>query len=116
MVSSVNQPGAVTSWRVKVRVVWRAEGTVEVPEPFSTGGNITINLIAKVLEGKKTTTKKQTETEQLHDVDKTTYLIDPGEQSTEAYRFITGFNHTAILTSTRASFKLEEQLNTLVSH
>lgn len=50
MVPSVNQPGAVTSGGVEVGVVWRAEGAVEVPQPFSTSGNVTIDLIAQVLE------------------------------------------------------------------
>lgn len=50
VVSSVNQPGAVTSWRVEIRIVWRAERTIEVPQQLATGGNITVYLIAKVLK------------------------------------------------------------------
>lgn len=49
VVSGVNQPGAVTSWRVEVGVVWRSEGTVEVPQPFSTGGNLTVDLVSQIL-------------------------------------------------------------------
>ena len=49
VVPGVDQPGAVTSWRVEVGVVWRAEGAVEVPQTFSTGGNVTVDLIPQVL-------------------------------------------------------------------
>jgi len=53
VVTGVNQPGAVTSRRVKIRVVWRVERTVEVPQPFPTGWNITVDLITKVLKKHK---------------------------------------------------------------
>lgn len=50
MVSGVDQPGAVTSWRVEVGVVWRTEGTVEVPQPLSTRWNVAVDLITEVLK------------------------------------------------------------------
>lgn len=53
MVSCVDQPGAVTSWRVEVWVVWRTEGAVEVPQPLSTRRKVTVNLITEVLEENK---------------------------------------------------------------
>lgn len=63
VVAGVNQPCAVTSRRVKVGVVWRTEGTVEVPQPFSTGGNIAVDLIAEVLKTPTREVQKlQTET------------------------------------------------------
>lgn len=60
VVSGVDQPGAVTSWGVKVWVVWRAEGTVEVPQPFSTSGNITVDLVPEVLFNKKNIRQAET--------------------------------------------------------
>lgn len=50
VVPGVNQPGAVTPWRVEVGVVRRAEGAVEVPQPFTARWNITVDLIAEVLK------------------------------------------------------------------
>lgn len=53
VVSCVDEPGAITTWRVEVGVVWRAKGAVEVSQPFPTNRNITVNLISEIL-GKKT--------------------------------------------------------------
>lgn len=50
VISGIDQPGAVTSRRVEVGVVWRTEGAIEVPQPFSTSGNVTVYLITKILE------------------------------------------------------------------
>lgn len=51
VVARVDQPGAVTSWRVKVGVVGRAEGAVEVPQPLPAGGDVAVDLVSQVLDG-----------------------------------------------------------------
>lgn len=49
VISGVDQPGAVAARRVKVGIVRRAEGAVEVPQPFSARGNVAVDLVAEVL-------------------------------------------------------------------
>lgn len=95
VVPGVNQPCAVTSWRVKIRVVWRAEWTVEVPQPFSTSGDVAVNLIAEVLRRKfYISTKKvwkswQTKLNVFHKIWKTGidfYLAVDAAVTTQAVR------------------------------
>lgn len=49
MVACVDKPGAVAAWWVEVRVVGRAEGAVEVPQPVAAGRHVAVNLVTKVL-------------------------------------------------------------------
>lgn len=53
VVARVDQPGAVASWGVEVGVVGGAERAVEVPQPLSTRGDVTVDLVSQVLDGQR---------------------------------------------------------------